>query len=508
MTELLCNDKSTHHSHSPFVRIVNHILNGRISWKNGRILAFLAVFHGILAVLILKWPYYSKKWPYFMSNDQDKTSVFTALNQQENPVSLAELLNILGANYSERTVRRWLAEWIQKGIVLKKGNKRATRYLAIKQKSVELAKVYFSEASQKIISQIKTAYELRKPVSYQPKWLDKYRPNVDFYLSPAQREELNEIGSRAKKYKAAGTYARQIYNRILIDLSYNSSRLEGNTYSLLETEKLILEGTATEGKLDEEKTMILNHKEAIRYLVDKSRQPGIDDATIYSLQYLLSDGLIAPEYSGKVRDHGVRIGGSIYIPLENPALLKQYLHMICTKYNKIKNPFEKSIFLLAHIAYLQPFADVNKRTSRLSANLPLFHANLVPLSFEAIKQSDYIDAMIAIYELNNINPLIDLYIHSYQRTAEKYDATVEAIGFDRVRIQYRQQRREIIRHIVSNKLHGIKMEKYINTMSKKIIDKNDQMQFIKNIHEDLEQLGPHSISGMGITIKQVDEWRK
>ena len=444
-----------------------------------------------------------------MTKDQKKEVILKVLRDQDAPISLPELLKVLEQDYSDRTVRRWLAEWVSNGIVLKRGKKRGTRYIAIQEKLKQSADIYFSQASQQIISQIKTPYGLRKPVTYQPKWLNEYRPNVDSYLSPIQLIELNEVGSRAKKYKTAGTYARHIYNRLLIDLSYNSSRLEGNTYSLLDTEKLIIEGTASPGKLDEEKTMILNHKEAISFLVKKCEQTDIiDETTIYTLHYLLSDGLVAPEYAGKVRDHGVRIQGSAYIPLENPKSLNKHLSDICNKANQIKNPFERSIFLLAHIAYLQPFADVNKRTSRLSANFPLLHANLVPLSFDAIEKGDYIDAMIAIYELNNIKPLVDLYTHSYERTAEKYDVTVEAIGFDRVRVQYRQQRRETIRHIVANELNGTEMEEYIKSESSKLDDFNDRNQFIINIHDDLEELGPQSIIGLGVTIKQVQDWQK
>lgn len=443
-----------------------------------------------------------------MTENKNKSVVLKALKEQSSPISLTELLEIIGDGYSDRTIRRWLAEWVSKGIILKTGKKRGTRYLAISEKSIEPADIYFSQASQQIISQIKTPYDIRKLVTYQSKWLDEYRPNIDFYFSSAQLDELNKVGNRARKHNAAGTYARQIYNRLLIDLSYHSSRLEGNTYTLLETKKLIIDGTASPDKLDEEKTMILNHKEAIRFLVDKCGQNDIDINIIFSLHYLLSDGLVAPEYAGKIRDYGVRIGGSTYMPIENPQLLKKYLNEICHKANQIKNPYEKSIFLLAHIAYLQPFVDVNKRTSRLSANFPLLHANLVPLSFDAIKQSDYVDAMIAIYELNNIKPLIDLYIHSYQRTAEKYDITAEAIGFDRVRVQYRQQRREIIRHIVIQKLHGNVMNEYIQSEVNKLVDLGDQKQFERNIHEDLEQLGPQNTAGMGVTMQEIEDWRK
>jgi Fic family protein len=443
-----------------------------------------------------------------MSKDQQKTSVLNKLREQTSPVALPKLLEGLELDYSARAVRRWVDEWVKKGIVHKTGKKSGTRYLAIENKPLEPRDIHFSPESLKAIKQIKAPYELRKQVEYQPKWLTKYRPNIDFYLSSTQREKLDHVGNRAKNFKAAGTYARQIYNRLLIDLSYNSSRLEGNTYSLQEAEKLIMEGAETPGKLDEEKTMILNHKDAIRFLVDHSDQAEINEEAICNLHFLLSDGLVSSQYAGKVRDYGVRIGTSTYIPLENPELLHKYLKMICTKANQITNPFEKSIFLLAHIAYLQAFVDVNKRTARLSANLPLTYANLVPLSFDAIKKNDYIDAMIVIYELNNIKPLADIYMHSYKRAAEQYDATVGAIGFDRVRVQYKQQRREIMRHVVTNKLRDSKMKGYIDTEVSKFADPSDQKQLASYIREDLEQLGSHNIAGMGITIEQIQEWRE
>lgn len=442
-----------------------------------------------------------------MSKDQQKASVLHKLKEQESPITLARLLEGLELSYSERTVRRWMGEWVKKGIVHKTGKKSGTLYFFSENKPTEPVDVYFSPASLKILQQVKSPYELRKPVTYQSKWLAEYRPNVDFYLSAAQRKKLDDVGNRAKHFKTAGTYARQIYNRLLIDLSYHSSRLEGNTYSILETEKLIVDGVASEGKLDEEKTMILNHKEAIRFLVDKSGQPKIEVETICNLHFLLADGLVSSQYAGKVRDYGVRIGHSTYIPLENPDLLQKYLNEICSKANQIINPFEKSIFLLAHIAYLQAFVDVNKRTARLSANLPLTHANLVPLAFDAIKKTDYVNAMIAIYELNNIKPLVDIYMHSYVRTADQYDATVGAIGFDRVRVKYRQQRREAIRYIVTNKLHGAPLSEYINSVVGNAANLEDQKELASDIYEDLAQLGPHNIAGMGLTIEQVQKWR-
>ena len=112
--------------------------------------------------------------------------------------------------------------------------------------------------------------------------------------------------------------------QMLVELSYNSSRLEGNTYSFGETEELIMKGMDAEGKLDAEKIMILNHKEAIRYLVDNAHQLKIDFNTICTVHFLLSEGLVSAKDAGSIRDHSVRIGGSVYIPMDNQTrLIKQ-----------------------------------------------------------------------------------------------------------------------------------------------------------------------------------------
>ena len=441
-----------------------------------------------------------------MSKDQNKLDALAVLKKQPQPLTLAEFLLKLGSGYSERTMRRWLSDWVKTGLVKKIGLKRGTHYAAIKIQTAELTANYFSPASQKVIEKVKVPYALRKPLTYNPTWLKSYRPNIDTYFDEAIIKQLYDVGNRAKNHKAAGTYARQIYNRLITDLSYNSSRLEGNTYSLLETKQLLIEGIVTPGKQDEEKTMILNHKDAIRYLIDKSDETNIQETTILTLHYLLSDGLVASQYAGKLRDYGVRIGGSSYIPLENPQLLHSYLNEICSKANAIINPYERSLFLLAHIAYLQAFVDVNKRTSRLSANIPLINNNLVPLSFDDIKQDDYTSAMIAIYELNDIRPLADLYKHSYLRTAETYDITVEAIGFDPIRVQYRQLRREILRHIILSQLHGEQAQTYAHTEIIKAVKPQDQDHVLKNINEDLEQLGVHSMTGLGVTVDELRVW--
>ncbi len=444
-----------------------------------------------------------------MKNKPEKMAVFAILQKENRDMSLPELMTLLPANFTERTVRRWLSEMIIEKSVEKTGQKRGTRYRVFP--VIELNSEFnlnISKESRKLIDAIRRPIFERSPVAYNPKWLAVYEPNKTFYLAKNIKQQLHEMGEKSKTHLPAGTYARHIYNRLLIDLSYNSSRLEGNTYSLLDTQRLILEGSGAQGKLDEEKIMILNHKEAIAYLVNNAQQLQINTNTICTLHYLLADGLVPTQYAGKVRDYGVRISSSVYIPWENPEKLKNQLQLVCQKAALIQDPYEQSLFLLAHIAYLQAFSDVNKRTSRLSANIPLIQHNLVPLSFNDVSSNDYTSAMISIYELNDIRVLIELYAYSYYRTCQLYEVTLDVVSYDEVRVRYRQQRREFIRHIILTGLTSQAMNFYIQQETKKQIKKSDQLEFMADIKEDLNEITPERIVGLGITVQQLNLWLK
>jgi len=348
-----------------------------------------------------------------------KMAVISVLKKQAVPVTLGQLLSMLGSTFVERTTRRWLNEMVNDGRVKKIGEKSGTRY---QWASSATQPSFFDQRAFQSIEYVRQPIFQRTPVGYNFNWLEQYQPNRTFYLSSDHREKMLQEGRRGIDKNPAGTYARKIYNRLLIDLSYNSSRLEGNTYSWLDTERLILEGKSAEGKLDAEKIMILNHKEAIRHLVESAAKITIDFNEICTLHFLLADGLVPQQYAGKIRDHGVRIGASTYIPLENKTELERRLKNIAEKAKQIQDPFETSFFLLTHLAYLQAFIDVNKRSSRLGSNIPLIQHNLVPLSFNDVEKDDYNSAMIAIYEMNDVAPLAELYYFSYLRSyGENYD---------------------------------------------------------------------------------------
>lgn len=430
-----------------------------------------------------------------------KENLINYLKAQAKPVGIQEICRAL--EVPERSIRRWLSELVSEGVVEKSGQTKNAEYIF---KHREEKFPYFSHTSRIALQQISTPLYERPPVTYNQLWFDEYVPNETAYLSQELCLRLIEAGVRSQDDEPAGTYAHQIYNRLLIDLSYNSSRLEGNTYSLLDTEQLLLHGNTPEGKLDEEKVMILNHKEAIRYLVDNAGRLTVSLDTILTLHYLLADSLVDWKHAGKVRDHGVRIGGSAYIPIEGQKYLQSQLERIIEKAGAINNPYEQSIFLLIHLSYLQAFADVNKRTARLAANLPLIPRNLVPCSFNDINRTDYMSAMIAIYEFQEVSPIIDLYVYSYLRTCQTYDATVKDVKFDAIRIRYRQHRRAVEREIIIRQLAGTQMQTYINEALGSLIPPDDLNAVREDTIEDLSRMNGISIAGLGVTQEELSLW--
>lgn len=254
-------------------------------------------------------------------------------------------------------------------------------------------------------------------------FLESYRPNHTQYLPTETREHLSKLSHSPAEEMPAGTYARQILGRLLIDLSWNSSRLEGNTYSLLETERLLELGESADGKTAQDAQMILNHKAAIEMLVDEAATIAFNRYAILNLHGLLADNMLSdPQAGGRLRSRAVGVGGTVFHPLEVPQLIGECFDQILTKASAIENPFEQAFFVFVHLPYLQPFEDVNKRVSRLAANIPFIRLNLCPLSFVDVPQRDYIDGVLSVYELNRIELLRDVWAWAYERSCERYAA--------------------------------------------------------------------------------------
>jgi Fic family protein len=290
----------------------------------------------------------------------------------------------------------------------------------------------------------------RSLVGYQRGFLDAYRPNDTHYLSDGLRTNLASLGGPREPDHPAGTYARQILQNLLVDLSWASSHLEGNTYSLLDTERLIQLGQQAEGKDAQETQMILNHKAAIEYLVDSAEALDVSPTTIKNLQALLMENLLGdPNALGRLRTTAVRIGGTTYLPLAMPQIIEECFRQILHLADAITDPFEQAFFLLVHLPYLQPFLDGNKRTARLAANIPFIRQNCIPVTFMDVAPAAFTDGMLAVYETNRIELLRDVFVYAYERSCARYGVIRSALGEpDPFRIQYRSQIKAIVREVV------------------------------------------------------------
>ncbi len=297
---------------------------------------------------------------------------------------------------------------------------------------------------------LQTPYNRRRPASYKKEFLDRYIPDKTFYFAEADRRRLQAAGTPAVSPLPAGTYARRILERLLVDLSWASSRMEGNTYDLLETERLIRFGQEASGKDRKEAVMILNHKEAIQYVVDHLDDITIGRPDLCNIHALLADGLLAdPAMTGRLRRLPVGITHSSYRPLGDQFAIEEEFDILVQKATAITDPFEQSFFLLVYIPYLQAFDDINKRTSRVASNIPLLKADLAPMSFLTMDDSAYIDGLIGIYELNNVSLLREVYTDAYLASAENYRtlrAEVEAP--EKAALVYRDFVREAVRRSV------------------------------------------------------------
>ena len=261
-----------------------------------------------------------------------------------------------------------------------------------------------------------------------------------------------EVGTPKIAEQPAGTYAKQILNRLLIDLSWNSSRLEGNTYSLLDTKRLIDLGEEAEGKGRREAQMILNHKDAIEFLVSTADEIGFNRYTILNLHALLANNLLAdPDAAGRLRHIGVGIARSVFHPLEVPQLIEECFDQILASASAIADPFEQAFFVMVQLPYLQPFDDVNKRVSRLAANIPLIKGNLSPLSFEGVPRGLHRrDPWRLRAEPGRVARGVHLGLRA---SAARYAAVRQSLGEpDPFRLKHRAALREVVGAVIRGRM--------------------------------------------------------
>jgi len=422
---------------------------------------------------------------------------------------------------SRRSLQRRLAQFVVEGRLIKEGKQRGVRYrlapitgdanIILPSVTVEAyGEVYvpLSAEGQEIKNLVRQPRQLRTPVGYNQSFLEAYYPNETSYLPDELREQLRMVGTPPDGARPAGTFARDILNRLLIDLSWASSRLEGNTYSRLDTQRLIDFGQAAEGKDALETQMILNHKAAIELLVNEADLVDFAPYTIFSLHALLSDGLLADRSAcGRIRHRPVDIGGSVYMPIAMPQRLDELFRIILSMAKEIRDPFEQAFFVMVHLPYLQPFEDVNKRVSRLAANIPLIRHNLCPLSFIDVPERAYVDAMLGVYELNRIELLRDVFVWAYERSCQHYLAIrQELVPPDTFRLRYRQSLSETVKAIVQHQQHPTK--ETVSAVIPISVAEEDRDKFVKLVFEEFKNLHEGNAIRFGIRPLEFAAWQE
>ena len=426
-----------------------------------------------------------------------------SLHGESGGLTLAEIL-ARHPNVTRRTAQRWLAQLAAQGLVTAAGAGRARRYLLAQHSEIPL-----TTASKEILAYVEQPVPARKPVAYQQEVLLGYRPNETSYLPQPLRERLQRMGELPPEQKrlAAGTYGRDLVGRLLIDLSWASSRLEGNTYSWLDTQRLIEESREAAGSAAIETQMILNHKAAIELLVDNVDAIRFNRFTLLNLHSLLAENLLPnPNDEGRLREHVVEIGASAYRPLAIPAQIEHTFDILLEKAAAIEDPFEQSFFALVHLPYLQPFADVNKRTSRLAANMSLIRASLCPLTFLGVPQQLYVQAMLGVYETTRIELLRDLYVWAYERSTREYIAIRQDLAEpSRLRLAYRD--------VIKQSVHDAVMPPSPDAADREAIieqavpsDDREDVRFL--IADELQRLHEGVLARYGIRLDAFRRWRE
>ena len=315
-----------------------------------------------------------------------------------------------GQDTSLVTVKRTLSELTEKGILEVSGSGRSTSY-ALSIKGRVLAYV---DAREYVAIEPDKRYGASQ---YNFKLLPSFP--TDIFTD----EEIERLEAATKVYKKrtmdiSSAIQKKELERLVIELSWKSSKIEGNTYTLLDTERLILENKEAPGHSKNEAQMILNHKDAFNYIHSHVAQ--FKTITKKNLEELHS--IIVKDLNVNLgfRSRAVGITGSIYHPLDNVYQITEAVEDLSKAVSQSETPYAKALLALLGVSYIQPFEDGNKRTARLMTNAVLLSHSLAPLSYRSVDEEEYKSAVLVFYELNSIVPIKKIFIDQYVFAAENY----------------------------------------------------------------------------------------
>lgn len=332
--------------------------------------------------------------------------------EKSGECSSKEIFDGLNISVSYATLKRNLSKLISENYITSKGKGRATRYIispAFKViKPLDIEAYYMQEIDERDIKDYFDFSIINEVLSKNSLFTDDEISKLN-RLQNTFRENISQLSE--SEYKKE-------FERLAIDLSWKSSQIEGNTYSLLETEKLLKEKETAAGKTKEEAIMLLNHKDALDFIIHKPDYffP-LSVSKIEDIHSILTKDLAVER---NLRKRRIGISGTNYRPLDNEFQIKEAMQDTCHLINNKVSVFEKALLTLLLISYIQPFTDGNKRTARIVSNAILMHEKYCPLSFRTVDSIDYKKTMLLFYEQNNISNFKNIFINQFEFAVNTY----------------------------------------------------------------------------------------
>ena len=313
---------------------------------------------------------------------------------------------------NERTLKRIIADCVKNGDIIVEGKAKATRYSLSAQAHLmmplDIETYFLNDVDERTVQE-----------SFNFELIRNVLPNVSLFtteeklrLESAQQTFLNNMSTLSE------VEYRKEMERLGVDLSWKSSQIEGNTYSLLETERLLKEKQTAQGKTKEEAVMLLNHKDALDFILNNPDY--LKEFTVRRLEDIHSILTKELGVGNGIRKRRVGITGTNYRPLDNEFQIREALEDTCKLINAKEDVFEKALLALVLLSYIQAFTDGNKRTARISSNAILLAWGYCPISFRTVDSVDYKKAMLMFYEQNNIVAFKQIFIEQYEFAVKNY----------------------------------------------------------------------------------------
>ena len=323
-----------------------------------------------------------------------------------------EILEGLNLDISVATLRRKLQELVAEELINTIGELKSRKYEISNGyniiRPIDVDQYFEKEIDERIIQD-----------KFNSELITETLKNI-FIFTNTELDQLNNLQEKftSNSSKLSKSEYKNEMERLAIDLSWKSSQIEGNTYSLLETERLLKDKETAAGKTKDEATMLLNHKDALDFIIKNPNY--INPLTISSIEDIHSILVKELDISRNIRSRRVGISGTNYKPLDNEFQIKEAVESMCTLINSKKNVFEKALLSLVLISYIQPFSDGNKRTARIISNAILINNHFCPISFRTINSIEYKKAMLVFYEQTNISPFKKIFIGQFEFAVNTY----------------------------------------------------------------------------------------